>query len=542
MRCFVMMPYGTTESAQKEYNRIYKLLIRSAVEECGLTCIRSDIEGKGGHIMSNVLDDLANDEIAIADLSGLNWNVAYELGIRHVMKKQGTILICNDETPLPFDVQSLNIFIYPKNWLDDMESLCEKLKVIIKNRVEGVTSNDSPVHEKYPFLPEEVVKGHAQASDDALIAAKARIASLEHELDDLNSRVESMGLSISTDSTTNIDYAKRFLEELANSVYSSDAAVAKLRELQDQGDKEAFLTFLSKVLSVGFLDEADCKSIYFLCRTLSIPSVTRLYLEAVTKFYPENDELLGYLANEYSKNYHTGDKALQIVNGIIGVTKKDGVYQLSQTSRITRDRLAAFFDVYNHMHKYSDLLEIGELVLKRFEGTQKICGITIRNMANCAIRTENLTLAKEYIDRLLEVEPNKDLSHWICSRYAMAVEDIPAAIKALETCIALDRNDVDYYMAMAGMICDELYARDPLSGDIIKIDEDDAAKYAVPFVLSALAISPQSATRVVDFLRRNNFGAYIEPVVTAFRAGNLDFRKLFQNLNFGAVDICLRRN
>ena len=542
MKCFVMMPYGTTESQQKEYSRIYKLLIKSAAEECGLSCIRSDIEGKGGHIMSNVLEDLANDEIAIADLSGLNWTVAYELGMRHVMRKQGTILICNDSTPLPFDVQSLNIFIYPTNWLDDMETLCDKLRVIIQNRLDGSTSNDSPVHEKFPFLPEEVVKGHAQASDDALIAAKARIATLERELADLHSRVESMGLSISTDQNTEIDYAKKFHEELENSVYSSDSAVAKLRELLDQGDKEAFLTFLSKVLSVGFLDEADSKSVYFLCRKLDVPAVTRLYLESVTKFYPENDELLGFLANEYSKNYHTGDRALQLVNGIMGISKKDGVYQLSKTSRITRERLPALFDVYNHLHKYHDLLEIGELILKRFPDNQKIKGITIRNMANSAIRTDNLPLAKEYIDRLLEVEPNKDLSHWVCYRYAITVEDYPAAISELEKCISLDRSDADYYLAMAGLICDELYARDPLSGSIVKIDEDETNEYAVPFALTALTVSPQSATRVLDFLRRNNFKSYIDPVVSAFRAGSLDFRKLFPDLNFGAVDFCQRKS
>ena len=133
-------------------------------------------------------------------------------------------------------------------------------------------------------------------------------------------------------------------------------------------------------------------------------------------------------------------------------------------------------------------------------------------MANSAIRTDNLPLAKEYIDRLLEVEPNKDLSHWVCYRYAITVEDYPAAISELEKCISLDRSDADYYLAMAGLICDELYARDPLSGSIVKIDEDETNEYAVPFALTALTVSPQSATRVLDFLRRNNFKSYIDPV------------------------------
>lgn len=541
-KCFVIMPYGKTEPEKKEFTRIYKLFIKSAAEDMGLTVVRSDLEGKGGHIMTNVLESLADDDIVIADISGLNWNVAYELGIRHVFRKNGTILICDDVTELPFDIQSLNVFIYPRNWLDEMEELCEKLKKVIDSRMNGLTTNDSPVHEKYSFLPEEIVRGHAESTDDSLIKAKERIAELEHELAEVNAKVESMGLSLNPNQTDKIDYSRMFINELANSVYNSDAAVAKLRELKDQDDKEGFLEFLSKVLTVGFLDEIDCRNIYFLCRGLGVPAITRMYLEAVTKFYPENDDLSGFLADEYSKNYHTGDKALQMVNGIVGVSKKDGGYVLSKTTRITRDKLACFFNVYLHLKKYSDLVEIGKLICERCDGNKKVCSITMRNMTQALLNLEDFEGARFYLDQLMIMDPTNDLVHWVGAKYENAVENYPGVIEECEACINLAPTDEDYYFYMAGYICDNLYVRDPDTFEIRKIMDNEADQYAIPFILHVLTLDRSTINRAIDFLRRNKFVAYIQPIIDAYQEGISNFRGLFDELEMGAVDYCLRND
>ena len=325
---------------------------------------------------------------------------------------------------------------------------------------------------------------------------------------------------------------------MQNSIYNSDAAVSKLRELKDSGDKEAFLEFLGKVLNVGFLDETDCRIIYGLCRDLQVPAVTRIYLEAVTKFYPENDDLSGYLADEYSKNYHTGDKALQMVNGIVGVSKKDGAFVLSKTVRITREKLISFFNVYLHLKKYADLVEIGKLICERYEGNKKVCSITLRNMTNACIRLDDLANARIYKEWLIALDPESALAHWMCSKYEDAVENYPAVVEELEKCIHLEQSDVDYYFSMAGYICDNLFVRDAQTHEIRKIKDNQADQFAVPFILTALSINRSCIQRAIDFLRRNKFSVYIEPVIDAFQKGATDYRRLFQELDFGAVRYC----
>lgn len=542
-KCFVIMPYGKDDASKKEFGRVYNFLIKSAVEDMGLKCVRSDLDGRGGHILGNVIDDLANSKILIADLSELNWNVAYELGMRHVFYKNGTVLICNSsyKDQLPFDVQSLNIFFYPPDWIDSYEELRDQLKKSIESRLNGKTQNDSPVHEKYPYLPETIVGGFAAKSDKQLIAAKERIAQLEKELDETVSKIESMGLSLPSDQgeDKNTDYSRLFLSELENSIYNSDAAVAKLRELIENENKREFLEFLGKVLSVGFLDETDCRIVYGLCRRVNVPAITRKFLETVTKFYPENEDLSGYLANEYSLNYHTGDKAVQMVNGIVGVSKKDGKYVLSKTPRITKGKLASFFDVYLHLNKHQDLVEIGKLLAERYRDNTKILPIILRNVTNALIRLDELEEAKVYKEQLEQVAGFQDMTHWICAKYESAVENYPKVVEETECCIRLDSEDVDYYFHMAGYICDNLYARDPETMEIRKILPKEADQFAVPFLLTALSLDRSCANRLLDFLRRNKFGAYIQPVIDAYQQNVTNFRVVFPELNYEAVDYCL---
>ena len=221
MRCFVIMPYGKTEEDKKKYSLLYRFFIRDAVEQLNINdlkieCIRSDIEGRGGHILSNVIDDLTESDLVIADISDLNWNVAYELGIRHALRRSGTILICNDQTVLPFDIQSMNFFIYPTDWLAGIDELVEKLRKVISSRINHSNHCDSPVHERYTLLPGDVIKSFNEATDDDLKAAKQRIAQLERELSETHEKIESMGLSLSgTSSSSSKGLSQVFIAELA---------------------------------------------------------------------------------------------------------------------------------------------------------------------------------------------------------------------------------------------------------------------------------------------------------------------------------------
>ncbi|MCA3376309.1 MAG: hypothetical protein INF64_04195 [Roseomonas sp.] len=51
-----------------------------------------------------MFERLAFCDLALADLTGANGNVFYELGVRHVTRPGATILVFAEATPPPFDL------------------------------------------------------------------------------------------------------------------------------------------------------------------------------------------------------------------------------------------------------------------------------------------------------------------------------------------------------------------------------------------------------------------------------------------------------
>lgn len=113
--CFVLMPFGVKpDSAGRliDFDQVYRLIFRPAIEQAGLLPVRADEEQAHGFIHKLMYERLLLSEYAIADLTILNANVYYELGVRHAARPSTTIMTMAGATPLPFDVTGLRAFPY----------------------------------------------------------------------------------------------------------------------------------------------------------------------------------------------------------------------------------------------------------------------------------------------------------------------------------------------------------------------------------------------------------------------------------------------
>jgi len=78
-------------------------LIAPAIVAAGLEPLRADEEQAGGIIHKPMFERLILCDYAVADLTGANANVFYELGLRHGIKPASTVLVFADNGgPLPF--------------------------------------------------------------------------------------------------------------------------------------------------------------------------------------------------------------------------------------------------------------------------------------------------------------------------------------------------------------------------------------------------------------------------------------------------------
>ncbi len=105
--CFVLMPFGKKMDAAgrvTNFDSVYVKIIAPAVARAGLEPIRADEEKIGGTIHKPMFERLMLCHYAVADITGANPNVFYELGIRHAMRPRSTVIVFGEGTVLPFDI------------------------------------------------------------------------------------------------------------------------------------------------------------------------------------------------------------------------------------------------------------------------------------------------------------------------------------------------------------------------------------------------------------------------------------------------------
>lgn len=99
------MQIGAKESPERRRaDDVFSLVVSPVLEEVGLEAYRADLDPSPGGISATMLRELVSAELVIADLTGRNPNVFYELGIVHSFARP-LICLAEDEGSLPFDTQ-----------------------------------------------------------------------------------------------------------------------------------------------------------------------------------------------------------------------------------------------------------------------------------------------------------------------------------------------------------------------------------------------------------------------------------------------------
>jgi hypothetical protein len=102
---FVIMPF------LKELKAVYDDHIRPTAQKMNLTVARGDDFFTAKSVMSDIWNAMNASRLVIADCTGRNPNVFYEMGMAHTLGKP-VILISQDKEDIPFDIQHIRYLIY----------------------------------------------------------------------------------------------------------------------------------------------------------------------------------------------------------------------------------------------------------------------------------------------------------------------------------------------------------------------------------------------------------------------------------------------
>jgi hypothetical protein len=108
----VISPIGAEGSSVRRHaDDVFDYIIKPAVEECGLTALRSDHLLEPGKISEQMIREIVTGDCCIALLTGHNPNVFYELAVAQTVGTPVVAMIEKTET-IPFDIHDLRCVRY----------------------------------------------------------------------------------------------------------------------------------------------------------------------------------------------------------------------------------------------------------------------------------------------------------------------------------------------------------------------------------------------------------------------------------------------
>ncbi|HUG13971.1 MAG TPA: hypothetical protein VMM78_03040 [Thermomicrobiales bacterium] len=136
-KCFIISPIGQPESeARRRSDKVPRHIIEPIVDQCGYTPIRADKIDAPEMITNQIIRLVVESDIVIADLTGHNPNVMYELVIRHSTRKPAIHVLAKGEQ-LPFDIGGNRTIFVDHSDLgsaaDCRSELINQIKVIEKD-------------------------------------------------------------------------------------------------------------------------------------------------------------------------------------------------------------------------------------------------------------------------------------------------------------------------------------------------------------------------------------------------------------------------
>ena len=149
-KCFFLSVIGENGSQERATaDKVFKHLVKKALGD--LDVLRADDDKNPGAITPRIISSIMEADLIIADLSGLNANVFYELAIAHGYNKPTVHIQRATEKP-PFDVKDMRIVRYDISDPDELEAAQRKLQEYAGFALSSPDAVETPLMSARRFL------------------------------------------------------------------------------------------------------------------------------------------------------------------------------------------------------------------------------------------------------------------------------------------------------------------------------------------------------------------------------------------------------
>lgn len=435
--CFIIMPFD------KRSDEIYKNVIIPALRELSITHMRADDLQDTSTISFSVQNAIQNADIIIADLSGQNPNVFYEVGFAHALGKQ-IVLLSQEPRSIPFDLSHYHVLLYR---LDNIKSiynlnvdLIERLKAILSQSRKPAANDTS----EYAQQSREENRTNVKK-----IIYESKMLADEGNIDEASMRIQNFA---------NSEEAKAHFEE-ASILFNSLGSI-----YFERGEFSSGLPFLQKALDLSLRTNL-----------LTLQSTTYGNLANVTdslgrfeesqEFYKRaielgrrsgRQELVSSLQNNLGQLYIRMKRyaeAEEVLGTALGQIDKEGDVAVRAS---TLGNLAAMkYSLQDYSATESLLQEVLELY-KRLGDARGIAGTLhqlglVRRQLNDLVSSE--TLLRESLDIKLQINDNAGLATTFLALASIQIEknDIQSGLEFFAKAINIQQDTGDKYGLMVSL-------------------------------------------------------------------------------------------
>lgn len=182
--CFFIAPIGNDESKiRKRSDEVREWIVKPAAEAASnLKTVRADDVGEPGQITAQAVQHCLKAKAAVADLTGGNPNVYYELSVRHGALLP-VVLIAEDGTDLPFDISQSRVIFFDHTNLGSSN----KAKIELQTQIEASLTGtpDNPISDGMRLA--ELQAGNVE--EQTLAVVLDRLQRLSHTTEQIDQRL-----------------------------------------------------------------------------------------------------------------------------------------------------------------------------------------------------------------------------------------------------------------------------------------------------------------------------------------------------------------
>lgn len=137
-KVFVIMPFTD------EFFEVYEMLKKRFENDFEFN--NAGDKKNQQNILQDIIKPIYDAKIVLADLTGVNPNVMYELGVAHTFNKKTIVITQDDLNDLPFDLKQYRAKKYSTHF-KDFEELIEYLRNNINGAIDGTIEYSNPVND-----------------------------------------------------------------------------------------------------------------------------------------------------------------------------------------------------------------------------------------------------------------------------------------------------------------------------------------------------------------------------------------------------------